>query len=84
MDFIDQGLRNGTATPETALSIVHYEQSLACKLSDALSLHDTIESNGMRSEVFEYTSAPDNPTKLGHQTNASLGRAASISVYTPR
>jgi len=84
MDFIDQGLRNGTATSETAITITHYEQSLACKLSDALSLHDTIESSGMRSEVFEYTSAQDDPTDLGHQTNASLGRAASIALYTPR
>lgn len=84
MDFIDQGLHNGTATPETIISIARYKQSLACKLSDALSLHDTIELNGMRSEVFEYTSAPDDPTELGHQTNASLGRAASMAMNTPR
>lgn len=84
MDFIDQGLRNGTASSETVISIAHYEQSLACTLSDAQSLHDAVKSNGMRSEIFEYVSPPDKPTDLGHQTSASLGRTASIAINTPR
>ena len=84
LDFVEQGLRNGTASPDTVISIAHYEQSLACNLRDALSLHDSITSQGMRSEVFEYASPSDDPTELGHQTATSLGRAASIAINTPR
>jgi len=83
-DVIEQGSQNGTVSPETVVSIARYKESLASNVGDAHTLHDTIVSSGLRSEIFEYTSAADDPTELGHQTLASLGRAASVATYTPR
>ncbi|MES2631039.1 MAG: hypothetical protein V4611_03715 [Patescibacteria group bacterium] len=83
-EFIEEGMKNGTVTPETVVSIAHYKDSLASKISAARALHDIILSSGIRSQIFEYISASDDPTELGHQTLASLGRAASIAIDTPQ
>jgi hypothetical protein len=81
-EVIDSGLQTGVVDSDTTISTTHFRDSLVSEGSQIQEFNDMLSSSGVQSEAYEYIPALDDPTELGHLTDVSLGRAASIAAFT--